>query len=171
MVSAHGWQPLVAVVLLPTVAPRAASVCLHRSCPGRLGVVQETHRTHALLRLKRRADFLRVAGIRRKWVVPGLLLQAAPIPEEVASLGDSSTQQSSLRLGFTVSRKVGNAVTRNRAKRRLKAAAGLVMPDQAMPGFDYVLIGRRETVNRPFPLLLQDLQTALKRLNLLQPTK
>ena len=99
------------------------------------------------------------------------MLQAAPIPEEVASLGDSSTQQSSLRLGFTVSRKVGNAVTRNRAKRRLKAAAGLVMPDQAMPGFDYVLIGRRETVNRPFPLLLQDLQTALKRLNLLQPTK
>lgn len=127
-----------------------------------------THAPHerlCLSRLKRRADFLRVAGMRRKWVTPGLLLQVAPAPENapVSEVADI------LRLGFTVSRKVGNAVTRNRARRRLKAAADHVMPLHAAPGFDYVLIGRRETVARPFSLLLQDLQTALKRLNVMQP--
>ena len=122
-------------------------------------------------RLKKRADFLRVAGLRRKWVVPGLLLQAAPIPEEHMSETAESIVPLRMRLGFTASRKVGNAVVRNRTKRRLKAAADLVMPGQAKPGFDYVLIGRRETAGRPFPLLLEDLRTALKHLKLLQPTE
>ena len=112
-----------------------------------------------------------MAGLRRKWVVPGLLLQAAPIPEEHMSETAESIVPLRMRLGFTASRKVGNAVVRNRTKRRLKAAADLVMPGQAKPGFDYVLIGRRETAGRPFPLLLEDLRTALKHLKLLQPTE
>ena len=164
MASAPGWQPSAVVALSPTAAPRAASACPPDCVPDRIGVTQPVHERHHLSRLKRRADFLRVAGVRRKWVTPGLLLQVAPVPEnaKVPDVADS------LRLGFTVSRKVGNAVTRNRARRRLKAAADHVMPTCATPGFDYVLIGRRDTVARPFSLLLQDLQTALKRLNVMQ---
>ncbi|MFN3077491.1 MAG: ribonuclease P protein component [Alphaproteobacteria bacterium] len=110
----------------------------------------------AIQRLKRRPDFLRVAGGRRKWVAPGLILQAAPMVGE-ASGGDV------VRVGFTVTRKVGNAVVRNRVRRRLKAAAGLVMPGAACPGFDYVLIGRGGTLERPFADLVLDLRTALAR--------
>jgi ribonuclease P protein component len=109
-----------------------------------------------LNRLKQRPDFLRIAALRRKWAAPGLILQAAPYtgPE---------MQADSLRVGFTVSKKVGNAVCRNRAKRRLRAAVDEVFTSQAALGLDYVVIGRRETLERPYSLLLQDLRTALKR--------
>lgn len=80
--------------------------------------------------------------------------------------GGTPSGQDGLRVGFTVSRKVGNAVKRNRARRRLKAAAEQIMPVHAAPGYDYVVIGRQETLVRPFALLLQDLQAALKRLGL-----
>ena len=68
------------------------------------------------------------------------------------------------RVGFTVSRKVGNAVQRNRARRRLSAAVERVMPTHAMGGFDFVVIGRKRTLRRPFTALLADLETALRRL-------
>ena len=108
--------------------------------------------------LTRRPDFLRVAATRRRCVTPGLILQAA----------ESSTElpESSFRLGFTASRKVGGAVQRNRARRRLKAAAGQVMTVHAVPGMDYVLVARAETVKRPFPGLIADLETALRRLKM-----
>ena len=73
-------------------------------------------------------------------------------------------EHSAIRVGFTASRKVGNAVARNRARRRLREAARRVLPVVAAPGRDYVLIGRRTTLERPFPLLLADLETALCRL-------
>ncbi len=114
----------------------------------------------AVGRLKRRAEFLRVAASRRKWAAPGLILQAAPaVPQEQ----DSSA--TAIRVGFTCSKKVGNAVARNRAKRRLRAAAREVIGLEAAPSHDYVLIGRQETLRRPYALLLQDLRTALKRVS------
>ena len=70
-------------------------------------------------RLKVRADFLRVAALRRKWAAPGLILQAAPAT-------GTELQADSLRVGFTVSKKVGNSVCRNRARRRLRAAVAEV---------------------------------------------
>lgn len=114
-----------------------------------------------LARIKKRADFLRIAGQRRKWATPGLILQAAPSPvtEEVAA----TRQAGAISVGFTCSKKVGNSVARNRARRRLKAAVDEVFPQLAQPGLDYVVIGRQETVARPYSLLLQDLRTALKR--------
>lgn len=68
-----------------------------------------------------------------------------------------------MRYGLTVSRKVGGAVVRNRARRRLRAAACAVLAEHAAPGHDFVLIGRPATVDRPFPALLDDLATALRR--------
>ena len=93
-------------------------------------------------RLTRRPEFLRVAASRRRWATPGLILQAAD------------------------SRKVGGAVQRNRARRRLKAAAAALMLAHAARGMDYVLVARAETVSRPYPGLLADLEAALRRLRL-----
>jgi ribonuclease P protein component len=111
----------------------------------------------ALARLTRRAEFLRVAGTRKKWVAPGLILQAAP--------GDGAPPATA-RVGFTASRKVGIAVVRNRARRRLKAAVAATMPLHAATGHDYVLVARAETVRRPYAALLGDLETGLQRLGL-----
>lgn len=108
-------------------------------------------------RLKTRADFLRVAAAGRKAVRPGLVLQAAPAPNE-------SGCGLAIRAGFTASRKVGNSVTRNRAKRRLRAAAANVLPYQGRPGTDYVLIARAGTVERPYAALVADLEVALRRI-------
>jgi len=69
------------------------------------------------------------------------------------------------RVGFTASRKVGTAVARNRARRRLRAAVARVMPAHAAPGHDYVLIARAGTLSRPFRDLVGDLETALRRLD------
>ncbi len=72
----------------------------------------------------------------------------------------------SVHVGFTCSKKVGNAVARNRAKRRLRAVAQEVLTDQARPGWDYVLIGKREaTAARDYADLRDDLLMALERLH------
>jgi ribonuclease P protein component len=101
-----------------------------------------------LERLKIRADFLRAAkGIRR--VEGAITLETCPTPEPLAR---------TVRIGFTV----GNAVIRNRAKRRLRAAASQLLPLLGRDGHDYVLVARGTTVARPFPALLSDITTALK---------
>ncbi len=114
-----------------------------------------------LERLKTRRQFLHVAGAGRKWVAPGLILQVCPHERDDAL----SDEAADVRIGFTVSRKVGGAVVRNRARRRLRHAAERVMPDQAAGARDYVLIGRRTTIGRRFEDLVADLETALARLD------
>jgi ribonuclease P protein component len=107
-----------------------------------------------LERLKKRADFLRAArGVRR--VEGAVTLETCKTP-------DGAAPADALRVGFTASRKVGNAVARNRAKRRLRAAASQLLPLLGREGHDYVLVARGTTVARPFPALLSDITTALK---------
>jgi ribonuclease P protein component len=115
-------------------------------------------------RLKRRADFLRVAAVRRKWAAPGLILQVSPQPpSDPAQSPSEGPAVETVRVGFTASRKVGNAVKRNRARRRLKALVAEMLPDGANPGLDLVLIARPATVDRPFDELRRDLQQSLQR--------
>ena len=111
--------------------------------------------------LKTRAEFLRVARERRKAAMPGLVLQAARWPRAQRAVGSAT-----IRVGYTASRKVGNAVARNRARRRLRAAVAAVLP-RAQGRTDYVVIARKGTLTRPFPALTGDLETALRRLNAL----
>jgi ribonuclease P protein component len=68
-----------------------------------------------------------------------------------------------MRVGFTVSKKVGNAVTRNRMKRRFRSLAREIIPTNGVPGSDHVMIGRQSGIERDFALLRQDLTKALQR--------
>lgn len=109
--------------------------------------------------LKNRADFLRASRASHV-AMPGFVMQMrkrqpgeTPDPDLV-------------RVGFTCSKKVGNAVARNRAKRRLREIARLALPMLGRPGHDYVLIGRRTaTATLPFTQLQSDLTRALVRLH------
>jgi ribonuclease P protein component len=76
---------------------------------------------------------------------------------------DRKDSDSLKRVGFTVSRKVGNAVTRNRMKRRLRALAREILPENGFSGSDHVLIGRSGGVEREFAQLRSDLTNALRR--------
>ena len=109
--------------------------------------------------LKKRSDFLRVRAAGCHWAAPGLVLQAALAPTgEEAEAG-------TVRVGYTASRRIGSAVARNRAKRRLRAAVAHVMPASAQCGCDYVVIARAATLTRPFDALLGDLAAALSRVS------
>ena len=114
--------------------------------------------TAGLARLKTRADFVRVAAGRRRAVRPSFILQAAARRVEAGS-GET------VRVGFTASRKVGNAVVRNRAKRRLRAIAAEILPRRGRPGTDYVLVARAMSHERPYAQLLADLEAALRQLD------
>ena len=88
----------------------------------------------------------------------GLVLQVVPSLQKEPCPSD---ELEFLRLGFTVTRRVGNAVIRNRTKRRLRALATEIMSECARPGFDYVLIARQSIINRSFVDLRKDLKYAL----------
>ncbi|MBK5946098.1 ribonuclease P protein component [Rhodobacter veldkampii DSM 11550] len=109
--------------------------------------------------LRKRAEFLRAAQARRQGT-PGFLLQARP------RRPDEPVPPDLIRVGFTCSKKLGNAVARNRAKRRLRAIARAVLPQSARPGWDYVLVGRPgATAERDFAALLADLSRALTQIH------
>lgn len=114
--------------------------------------------------LRKRADFLRVAASGRKWVAKGFILQIAPTPQNA----DPSPSHV-IRYGLTASKKVGNAVVRNRARRRLRALVREVLAAEAAMGNDYVLIARLDgTVDAVYAEMATELRKALKRLQLVR---
>ncbi|MCL5776938.1 ribonuclease P protein component [Limibaculum sp. FT325] len=110
--------------------------------------------------LKKRADFLACARA-LKQATAGMIVQARR---------REPADDAPPRVGYTCSKKVGGAVARNRAKRRLREAARAVIQAQGRPGWDYVLIGRAgATAARPFDALVADLEAALARLHAAGP--
>ena len=103
-------------------------------------------------RLKKRPDFLACAQspycARGAVLIQARLRDAEPV----------------VRAGFTATKRIGGAVERNRAKRRLREAARLLLPELASPGFDYVFVARGGVTTRPWPRLLDDVKSALIRL-------
>ncbi len=105
-------------------------------------------------RLKKRREFLAVAASGQKAVARGLVLQYMRNP---------SLDAETLRVGFTVTKKVGNAVVRNRVRRRLREAFRLHGLASARAGHDYVVIGRAAALDCPFERLVEDVKYALRK--------
>jgi ribonuclease P protein component len=104
-------------------------------------------------RLRQRKDFLAAATGPRA-PVSGFVLQAL-----------DRREGGPVRVGFTVSKKVGNSAERNRVRRRLREVVRLVPQAPMRPGYDYVLIGRRPALNLPFDRLIEDFGRALGRVH------
>jgi len=130
----------------------------------------------AIDRLKKRSEFLAVAAANRRWATPGLVLQAKPTltAQDKIDTPDAELAPGAavLRVGFTATKKIGNAVKRNRARRRLRAAVDDVLraPTNDVlgaTGADLVVVARQGTIERPYGELKNDLKAALKRLRII----
>ena len=114
-------------------------------------------KSNRLMRILKRSEYLRVKQRGTSVAKSGLVIQAAPVANSSSYLHP--------RVGFTVSKRVGNAVKRNRARRRLKSIASDVLPKEGFQAWDYVFIGRLVTLDRPYDLLLEDARAALRKIH------
>ena len=105
--------------------------------------------------IKKRSDFLKIQSKGQKWVSHGLIVQSAP------------NEDGEKRIGFTVSKKVDkSAGKRNRIKRRLRAVAADILTKEGKAAQDYILVGRPQTLTRPYETLCKDLRWCLEKMGL-----
>lgn len=164
-------MPRVASVFLPSQI-KALTASVHAACDAaisgqaigrarlwRAGLGEDAA-IPAFQTIKSRRDFLAVrGGIRAS--TTSFLIEAKRRP----LLGSSETPDAgAARFGFTVTKKLGSAVRRNRIRRRLKAAVAELAASHGMPGFDYVVVARSAAFDRPYADLLADLNVALTRI-------
>ena len=130
------------------------------------GLVEDAGRTDATApqwtRLRRRADFQRAARGKRAQA-ESFALQARP-------RADAEVGEAGARVGFTVTRKIGGAVQRNRIRRRLKAALAAASAIAAKADCDYVLVARRPALTRRFAALVADVERAFAQIGRPKPT-
>jgi ribonuclease P protein component len=112
--------------------------------------------------LKARSEFLAVRGGRRS-STPAFLIEMRERPEATTRVGAGP------RFGFTITKKIGNAVTRNRIRRRLKAAFAADLKQRVLGSCDYVVVARHAALDRPFALLLGDITQAMSALHRSRP--
>lgn len=105
-------------------------------------------------RLRKRSDFVIVAKAGERYVAPAFIIQVY-----------KRASEGSFRVGITASRKVGGAVERNRAKRRLRALIRIIFPQMGHSGMDYVLIARKEVLKCHFAVMEKELEVALLKLH------
>ncbi len=110
-------------------------------------------RLRRLDRLKKRRDFLAAAKAERAGVASFLM--------QGRDRGDGED----VRVGFTVTKKTGNSVMRNRIRRRLREAVQRVLPEAGRPGFDYVLVAREAALRTPFDNLVSEMERAVRKLH------
>ncbi|GLI24597.1 MULTISPECIES: ribonuclease P protein component [Xanthobacter] len=110
-------------------------------------------RLRRLDRLKKRRDFLAAAKAERAGVASFLM--------QGRDRGDGED----VRIGFTVTKKTGNSVVRNRIRRRLREAVQRVLPEAGRPGFDYVLVAREAALRTPFDSLVSEMERAVRKLH------
>ena len=120
-------------------------------------------------RLKRRTDFRAIAQDGARAPARAFVLQALRRDETGQETGEETGKETDresgkIRVGFTVSRQVGNAVERNRVRRRLRDVVRLKPETAFAPGYDYVLIGRRNALTCPFSDIARELDGALRRI-------
>lgn len=159
MASASVCRPLVARRFWPAAAPRAASAFRPSRtllCAGLRDVhLGGSSAIQPLTTLKVRAEFLAVrGGVRAS--VPSCLIEGR------RRRGDAAEAINGARFGFTVTKKLGNAVTRNRIRRRLKAAIRELAPGRAKPDHDYVVVARAAAFDRAYADIRGDLEKAFE---------
>lgn len=110
-----------------------------------------SHKLSLLGRLKKRPEFLAVNAAQTKWVSATIIVQARP-------------SENGFRFGVTATRKIGNAVVRNKVKRRLRTAMAEIARSESLKDFDIVLVGRDTTAACEWDQLLKDLKWCLRRL-------
>src|SRR5689334_22883030 len=139
----------------PGCPPRAAARCSMPAgrAAGNGSAPEPAGRSAPVERLRKRADFLGVAA--------GPRAPAAAFVLQACARDDTGPP----RVGFTVSKKVGNAVERNRVRRRLREIVRLSDAARLLPGNDYVLVGRRAALKEPFARLVEDFSRALERIH------